>query len=738
MVGRIHFRVAVYLSVLSLIPQCLFARSQYTFEKLVQTGNTAPSPQVLGQILESSLDDRGDIVYGGDGGLFYSPAGGSLSLLGVFGDRAPGGGRFSFSWSSALSPSGELIFRGEVAGKSTSGIFLSSSGKITPLLPDGTLASNGAAVKAQFPVVNGAGDFAFTNTGTSSGLYLYSKGIVTPVAVQGQPAPGGGNFLNVSQYGINNSDQIAFIAFLSTGGMGAYVASGGSVTKILAAGDVFPDGSTFGFPNGISINDAGQVAFGGVNNQGSQPYEGLFLYSGGQYSIVLPSGTLLPDGSNLFYVMATSINNAGQIAIGCNTNGGVGTYVFSAGHLTQVAVTGQISPDGDIFSNSGEYGVKINNSGQVLLLSGMLNHFDALYLFSTGALTRVAGGGDSVNHAPQFRFPQPVNIASGDVVLFSDSTFPGAQGVFLASPGGANGNTSFVANATTSLPTGTISFIPASAMNSSGLVGIEAFTSRNYADLLLNSAGGLNLVAGGANASVSPNGVMSISNSGDVAFFGYGASGGGFYLSSNGQTSFLTVPPGFPAKLAVNSSDSLAFLVQGTFPDPTGIYTYSNGITTPLAVNGSPAPGGGNFSYPFAGNRFGPVMNDSGTIAFAAPLDVANQSGIYLFANGTLSRVIGTGDVAPDGSTFTSVDSPSVNASGDVAFWGITTSGLGIFVYSNGGITRVVASGDKIGALTVGFLDVPLLGDNGHVAFSTTLPEGGTAVFVARPVVLKK
>jgi len=131
--------------------------------------------------------------------------------------------------------------------------------------------------------------------------------------------------------------------------------------------------------------------------------------------------------------------------------------------------------------------------------------------------------------------------------------------------------------------------------------------------------------------------------------------------------------------------------------------------------------------------RFGPVMNDSGTTAFAAALDTANESAVYVSANNTLVRIVGTGGIAPDGSTFVLVDSPSINASGDIAFWGITSSELGIFLSINGVITKVVASGDVIGHNMVGYIDYPLLSDTGHIAFFAMVNNGNSAIFLAQP-----
>jgi hypothetical protein len=719
---------------LSSIP----ARSQsaFTYKTLVETGEVAPAPRAMGQILESSIDDHGLIVYGADNGLFYDSRG-KVNPFGFFGQPAPGGGNFGASWSSGLSSTGELLFRGALMSPGTNGLFMNAGGKLTSVLPDGTVASNGVAVSANYPVINSRGDFTFLNE-SPQGLYLDSKGEITPIAVAGQAAPGGGTFSVFAQYAMNKSDQVAFIAFLLPSGEGLYLASAGTITKIIATGDTFADGSTFGFPDGVSINDSGRVAFGGVNNNGSEQYEGLFQYSGAKYNVILSSGTTMPDGSTLNFPFAVSINNAGQIAFGSftvvGTSTAMGTYIFSAGNLTQVAVSGEKSPNGDVFADGGgEYGVQINNLGQVLLLSPMISHADALFLFSASRLKYIAGEGDPVTTTPKLEYPTPVAIAANGEVLFSDYTFPGGPGYFLVTPGTRNGSISFLANSTTSVSDGDLDYIPAAAMNSGGEIAMSADVSGGYANVLLDSGTGLNIVAGGPNSSISPSSPLSINNSAQVAFYGYGSSGSGLYLYSNGQSTFLTGASGYLSSLAMNDSDAMAFFSTPTPPDQNGIYSYANGLVTGLALNGQSAPGGGDFLYSYGSPRFGPAINDSGAIAFAAPLSISNESGIFLSANGALSRIVGTGDLAPDGSTFETVDSPSMNASGEIAFWAITTSEIGVFVYSNGAITKVAATGDVIGKQTLGYIDDPRLNDSGDIAFLSSLTDGNTAIFLAQP-----
>jgi len=731
--------IAAFVSLFSTVQ--LSSQSSYNFRTLVRTGDLSPVPHRLSDILEFSFNDKGQVAYVGDGGLFFR-SGQRVGVLAGFGEPAPGGGKFAYADTVGLNSAGQIVFRGEVTSPSKSGLFLHFQGKISELIADGTAATNGVLVTATSPVINAAGDVAFLD-GTTGGLYLFSKGIISPIAIPGASAPGGGTFTFFSQQSINQSDQVVFVGYLSSGGSGVYLASVGTISKIIASGDTFPDGGVFSFAEGPSINDAGQIAFGGISN-GSTNDGGLFFLSSGNLKVVVPILTVLPNGSYLSSAFAASLNNAGQIAFTAFTEpNGTGTFLFSGGTVTQVSVTGETSPDGDIFGLGGELGAQINSTGQILLLSSMTYHNDTLYLFSAGQLTRVAGQGDTVNHEPQFEFPSVLAIGNKDTVLLSDSTFPGGVGYYMESPSRTGLNMALVADIGTTLGAGVINYAPVTCMNHVGQVAMTVGTLDAYAEVLLSSGNSLTVIAGGPNSQFNPTlnpGQLAINNLGEVAFFGYEGSQSGLFLNSNGLTNLLlsasTAAPGggtlgYMWSVSLNNQDQAAFFAQPTAPSQSGMFSYLHGTLTALALNGSAAPGGGSFFLPYWNSRFGPVSNDTGSIAFGTYIDSYSGSGVFLYSNNTLTRIVGPGDPAPGGGSFLSADSPSINASGEVAFFGQTTNNLGVFLYSNGQITQVAASGDLIGTESLGYIDQPQLNDNGNIAFTSNLSNGVTAAFVA-------
>ena len=744
-------RIAVgIVSLIALLAASAPAQTRFKFDPVVQAGDLAPVPPQLGSILEFSSNDHGDLAVIGDGGLFIKSGQGITVVVGP-NDPAPGGGTFLSEEFPLINSQGQVFFRGSVTFPGTSGLFLFSGGHFTNLIPDGTVASNGVAV-TPFPVaINASGDMVVSDV-SDSALYLFSNGSLTPVVASGQPAPGGGAFSLFFGASINQADQIAFEGFLPTGGTGIYLYSGGTITKIIAPGDTFADGGVFAFADPPVINDAGQIAFAGISNF-SAADGGVFLFSGGQLTVVVQRGIPVGAGTFLDPTLTVSLNNAGQIAVtGFITNFtsliGTSVFLFSNDQLIALEVPGQTAPDGDTFTDSLEVGAEINTAGEVIFIGNETQRGNTLYRFSQGQLAQVVGQGDTIPRQPQFAFPIAVGIGGNDTVLISDSTFPGGSGAYRARSLHQASVAAHIGQQASA--DGVIDFLFQFAMNRENQVVLGANMSNipvgtfgNEA-LLLNSSGGLTVLADRF-SDVEPQSPVAINNLGDVAFGGFVPASGqqGLFLDSSGQITLLVdhatpLPTGGTLTTVENPSlnvqKQVAFLSEFSFPSPNAIYLSSAGQITALARDGDPAPGGGNFSIPFGNSRFGPVTNDNGQVAFATFLTgTTGPGGIFLLSQGVLTRIVGPGDPAPDGSTFFFADSPSINNNGQVAFFGETGFDFGAYMYSGGKIVKIAAAGDFAGKQQLGFVDMPQIDENGHVGFTANLLDGSNAIFVARP-----
>ena len=207
------------------------------------------------------------------------------------------------------------------------------------------------------------------------------------LATLGHPAPGGGNFINDFEPGsLNNRNEAAFVADMSTGGEGVFLRTPGKILHIVRTGQPAPGGGTFApLEQGrASINEAGDVTFAfrlepemlpvGVNS-------GLYRYRSSQKktTAVVLSGMSAPGGGTFAGVgFDTGMNNSGNIVfaglvtgadIDPNTppgSNGLGVGVFRAendGSIIRVVRPGDSAPGGHTFDWAAH--ASINDGGDV-------------------------------------------------------------------------------------------------------------------------------------------------------------------------------------------------------------------------------------------------------------------------------------------------------------------------------------------------------------------------------------
>jgi hypothetical protein len=149
----------------------------------------------------------------------------------------------------------EIAFDGEVkevAGKPAPGVFVSGpDGKLMPIaLPDQELPGGQKVLWALSPSIDDAGRVAFLATSQSGGrasAYLWEQGTISPVAIIGADAPGGGQFESVTAARLNNKNRnVLVVARLQRKpDYGLYLFAEGTLRSVAVRGQPMPGGGTF-------------------------------------------------------------------------------------------------------------------------------------------------------------------------------------------------------------------------------------------------------------------------------------------------------------------------------------------------------------------------------------------------------------------------------------------------------------------------------------------------------------
>jgi hypothetical protein len=247
-------------------------------------------------------------------------------------------------FGSVINNFGDIAFPAVVknaAGQPAVGVFFRShDGKLSAVaLPDQVLPDGRKIVNAGVPDLNDSGSVAFLVQGAGeSGLsaYLWQAGTITPVAVVGGDAPGGGKFAAITGVWLNNpSSSVLLTARLQSNSPGGfYRLDGGKLTPVLLPGQEMPDGGKLvGITSVSASNDDGQNAFLAVLENATAAY---LLDANGKVTPILKSGTTTDLGT------VTSVGPAGtqpaSFGIGLNNRGQVALPLKIAGMPAMVAL----------------------------------------------------------------------------------------------------------------------------------------------------------------------------------------------------------------------------------------------------------------------------------------------------------------------------------------------------------------------------------------------------------------
>ena len=303
----------------------------------------------------------------------------------------------------------------------------------------------------------------------------------TPVAFLGDPAPGGGTFVNdFEPGGLNSHGDIAVGADVSTGGEGVFLRHNGQITELGRTDGAAPGGGSFEFAflGPVGLNDQGDMVFNFLLKPFTLPFgvnAGAYRYSHTTHSVtavVIPFITPAPGGGTFqgtFF--QPSINNRGDVVFagivetddGVHVPGeayiGLGVGIFRAdatGHISRVVGPGDAAPGGGTFDYAAEPWV--NDGGDVSFLGHIAGEDSVIAGFppqadfistlvglyvkrgATGNIRPIVHAGDPAPGGGHFRqvFHGVMNNR-GDIAFNGDLTPPpGASqsvGVFVYSGG---------------------------------------------------------------------------------------------------------------------------------------------------------------------------------------------------------------------------------------------------------------------------------------------------------------
>jgi hypothetical protein len=165
------------------------------------------------------------------------------------------------------------------------------------------------------------------------------------------------------------------------------------------------------------------VAFAGFDTFQS----GIYLASHGQISLAIDANTPNPNGTDTFEQLSlNSINDKGEIAfMALPFFDPFQMLVFSNGQFTPIVHDGDPAPGGGTFAlffDDTRYGPVINNNSDVAFATDLLEGGRAVFLFSKGTTTRIAGPGDPSPDGGVFLVADAPTMNNSRQIAFSGET----------------------------------------------------------------------------------------------------------------------------------------------------------------------------------------------------------------------------------------------------------------------------------------------------------------------------
>lgn len=270
----------------------------------------------------------------------------SVVALGINPD--PAGPSFGFVTNSVITRNGNVVF-----DSNFSDVYRNDGKTIVPLLRLGDPAPDGGTVasRGQERIVNkhGAIGFVATISGapTSEAILRIDGTHAVTIARDDVAPPTGGKFTALLSMDMNDLGQVAFKSEMTGGSadQGIFRGDGGLLTPVFVANQNAPGGGTFQDFGGPAINSHGQVVTIGLLNNSTRA-AGLFLGDGQDTVAIALEGQPAPKGGNYrIFTGTTRLNDHGEVAFQSRLTGAFsGMFRGNGQHTTAVALAGSTAP----------------------------------------------------------------------------------------------------------------------------------------------------------------------------------------------------------------------------------------------------------------------------------------------------------------------------------------------------------------------------------------------------------
>ena len=326
----------------------------------VSDGKTVTTTS-LGSATNPFITPNGDVVFDVNDSDTYRSNGKSIIPLVRNGDPAPGGGTLTpLVGSHATNDNGAITYSAFVNDSTaTQGIFRSDGLETIAIARDDINAPTGGSFTLLAnPVINDRGQVAFYSNMTGGtadfGIFRGEGQDLTPVFVTNQTGPGGVTFADFGDPVINSHGLIATTVSLNNGDIGIFVGDGTDTVTIALQGQPAPKGGNYKgqFIIPTRLNDQGEVAFD-ARLTGGTSSSGIFRGDGKRTTPIALAGTNAPGTTGTFASFRDfQLLNDGRVAFiaaltpgvgGVNASNNLGIWIGTSDEDLQLVVrTGDI------------------------------------------------------------------------------------------------------------------------------------------------------------------------------------------------------------------------------------------------------------------------------------------------------------------------------------------------------------------------------------------------------------